>query len=73
MHPHLVDLIPPPPPPSDLTTDAGLLQQSMVILLRLTHPWCQTILREITLRINVVPLIIPRISIEKLLLFRRRS
>lgn len=37
----------------------------MLILLRLTRPWCQTILREITLRINVVPCIIPRISIEK--------
>lgn len=27
----------------------------MVILLRLTHLWCPTILREITPRINVVP------------------
>lgn len=36
-------------------TNAGLLQQSMLILLRLTHLWCTTKPREITPRINVVP------------------
>lgn len=72
-HTHLGELIPLNPPftPSspfpllDLTTNAGLLQQSMVILLRLTQLWCPSKSREITSRIKVVPSFLLSASLEE--------